>query len=417
MIPLIDLLHVIRVYSPNIRFFGEYDAFIYIALRYSEYMSRKNPEIRSIQKSGSEYYRMSLPKQYVEQLKEKRGSLSELQVIMSDDFIIIRPEPSEIKPKGEFHFNINEMEDIIGEDDPYIGDFDANILDKYVGKVLQGFIMSGAQEISITYDGFDRRKRIKVEQALKSQEMSPDINYISGEDKVYIRDSNTQYLTQYIRSVCDFLETNLINILEDEDATFSDYPSIMSMEDEERLDRLWSLTTRQCSRNLLELNRSEFPKSFAVIQIGKYLESIVDISKRIFESFEQMEDNIRNKEALQIFQRKVYDILNESMRYDDQLNQAVDRASTLEVGTNDYKKQLEIYSTRISKIEEIRQKNADWWEDSTSESLDQPIQFGRYVGDISTLTERLVRFPRSIVLAGHTARIIRDVYEIEPQEF
>lgn len=439
---------------------------------------------RKVQLHGGSYYRMTLPPRFVnettdyvkrtlrsdsdeyirilgdedEEEKDENGTgkkgtevVEELAVWETENYLIMGP------PIDEFDVVTEEEDVLLARRQP--GDTnqktkfelpkgisrlthtepdheDKPMLERYIEKVLEGLIMSGAENIevgnisrweSIKYDlgdafGVQEGKGVDVEMDLKNL------------DNSRIRIGEGIDLDKLVSKVEQFLGSNLLRPLSEaggtEDpetknrTTFTYISSRVARKNSaDKLDRSFSLAIRRSGEKFFDLRMNEYPREFAALYIAKYLESSVDLSKRLIDALRYLETSTEFPQSVVLsFESKLDDILTHGSSYETQLANSAKDAYDLDVGPSDYRNQLTTYQDRIERLDKIRYKSRisadddDWhdWHSTISENDDlNGKDFGVSIGEICTLTERLVRIPRSITLAGIAAREVQDVQNLE----
>jgi hypothetical protein len=399
-------------------------------------------EIRSVQ--GSKFFKLSLPKEYADEYDLED---EEVRMLQSGKFLMVRPatedemqdedplpDPPQIDhtddylilsadPDSETTKSIElpeETEELIKESQP--SHDDTPPLERFMSKMLQSLIISGMNEIRI--EDFDEDSNIAIRKALDAQrDPNMGVNMDTGEISIGEVDDPESYL----REVGTFLELNLIEPLKQHvDETGGDqfqdtYNDILRNGKPEEIDRSWCYSTRQTSNRFLDLQYSYFPEEFCKIYVDKYCEMSIDITNRLIKTLADLEDSDLPDESVDNVKAHLREVLTIGEDYDEQMQEVAEKSYSLEVTPEDYSQQLNIYNRRTNKIERIRDSDnqilsgeeivdPESDQEITSEDLEKFREFSVKVGEIFTLTERLIRFPRSIVLPGIVSDGITQVH-------
>ena len=402
-------------------------------------------EVRSVQ--GSDFFKLSLPKSYADDYGLEGD---EVRMLQSGKFLMVRPATGDEKNTDE---GLPEPPKIDHSDDYLILSADADSettksielpeetkeliedgqpshddippLERFMSKMVQSLIISGMSEIRI--EDFDENSNIEIRKALDAQRGSNvGVNTDTGEISIGEVDDPESYL----REVGTYLELHLIEPLKQHEnepggTQFQDtYRDIVRNGKPEEVDRSWCYSTRQTSNRFLDLQYSYFPEEFCKIYVDKYCEMSIDITNRLIKTLADLEGSDLPEESVDRIKGHLRDILTTGEDYDDQIQDIAEKSYNLDVTPEDYSHQFGIYNHRTNKIQRIRDSDSDVLsgenivdldsgQEVTQEDLEAFREFSVKVGEVFTLTERLIRFPRSIVLPGIVSDGIAQVHGLK----
>lgn len=460
---------------------------------------------RAVQETGSGYTRMSLPADYIKEVTDhvKRTASEEelneyLKELGSDkevvtelsvqrvggNKLILGPPLEQLQdsePTRKFNLP-NEISHLAKIEPTHSA---KPTLERYISKVLQGIIISGSEQITVPNIGDWEDIRYDIIDAFDSQggegvEIHIDMDKL-GESRITIGEEKD--IENYIEEVQRFLRLKLLQPLShiyetgdnrDRELFKNISDSVNRNGKDDQLDRWFTLTTRKSTAQIFDLNIDKYPTAFTELYIAKYLETVVDLTVRLIDALEYLEDKSKVPDEKVIrLEKFLYAVLtkgestgdqlsltesinggeepynkhlidDKKLPYDEQLAKAAKDSYTGSVGPESFRREFTVFVNRIELLDHIRYYSLleDYDEDEPEndvredESLgeihewhrvpedfeelefDTPAalrDFGVSVGEIGTLTERLIRYPRSITLVGIAANSVEEVHNIEPR--
>jgi len=342
-------------------------------------MSKKrSEETRKIQRhgSGNKYYRMTLPPEFAE-------NKDEVQLIYSDDRLIIQSNSQTESTTQTVHL----------EDIQWDGQLDLYLLLEFI----PSWGIADYNKIDIERPD-DRRTERKIHNFLKSAQEKPFLDW--DREKFRLELKKYEYI-EFVKDIDDFLDLHFMDTLEgiskleelsrDFNGPFLTYetwdqwdrPHSVIHDDEQRIDTLWSLTSKEAASSFNQFKLDRYPEAIGNIHVANKLERAVDhafvilaLLRDAYEYDSKKTKNFRD-DLLKVF---------EDPRFNSQVREIGLDCVTGNVTTQNIIKQKKKFNQRQKLLYNIYKKY---------------IGDGNIIlGQIISQCYELIRCPRSVAIAG-----------------
>jgi len=190
---------------------------------------------------------------------------------------------------------------------------------------------------------------------------------------------------------------------------------------EQRIDVQWAFVTREAGQKFLELRRETFPEELCGLYTGKYLEEMVDQAQA---AVEMLDSHQGSNEILDMFTSELHDIFEGNSKkfenseievppFDGQIEHVSTGSFDLDFDVNDYTMQNRIFEERKAALTALKDKISQEYPIGA-----QPSDAETYmlIGQLSEISERLIRIPMSITLVGVGAQKVASAHDIGTSE-
>lgn len=378
---------------------------------------------RKIQSVGKSSYRMSIPKSFA-------ADLDRVEYIQTGDYLISRPYQYEDNPgpvKASFPEYLRKIKNP--------GD-NADKFNFVARNIAQSYIISGTNVIEVEIpEDIDQETRDQYEEAwFKVQHHSRDHLYWDpGKFRMEIEGGIT--LEQYTREIKQFIQRYLISILS-RDNGFTDLIEFESeskeaidghqslemfsqevYDIESEIDTRWSLAIRHLGKSFYSMQRSEYPKAICGFYITKYLEMCVDLIMDLINSFAYLENKFEEDmpEIVESFRSEIKSLYipGNTDSFDEALSKIAIQSYNLRTSKKEFLRRSEKYENNSIHVSAIQNSIIpSMFENISRRDLPVPPQefskFNLCMGRITTLSERIVRLPRSICHLGLGAKNVAE---------
>jgi hypothetical protein len=366
---------------------------------------------------------MSIPKSFA-------ADLDRVEYIQTGDYLISRPYQYEDNPgpvKASFPEYLRKIKNP--------GD-NADKFNFVARNIAQSYIISGTNVIEVEIpEDIDQETRDQYEEAwFKVQHHSRDHLYWDpGKFRMEIEGGIT--LEQYTREIKQFIQRYLISILS-RDNGFTDLIEFESeskeaidghqslemfsqevYDIESEIDTRWSLAIRHLGKSFYSMQRSEYPKAICGFYITKYLEMCVDLIMDLINSFAYLENKFEEDmpEIVESFRSEIKSLYipGNTDSFDEALSKIAIQSYNLRTSKKEFLRRSEKYENNSIHVSAIQNSIIpSMFENISRRDLPVPPQefskFNLCMGRITTLSERIVRLPRSICHLGLGAKNVAE---------
>lgn len=352
---------------------------------------------RKVQEHGNGYFRVNVPKSFAE--GHQKVEYKEVE-----NGLIIRPSKIEegwdvvIKPnlEGKRTEATLELPEYILED---LNQQGSSLMEEILDMMLQCYWIANVDDINIETPGVDKDDELwdHLDSALTKSQLFSIAEWDNKESVFSIKREIT--IEEYEKYTIDFVNLYLINLIKELQKDGFSERELQNMKSRENeLDREWALATKDNVNKVMELQISEYSPSFSNMNIAKYLERTADcteeLTELLFEFDKENEDNPKMRDK--VFNR-LDEVFIQNHRFNHHLEEVSEKSRNREVDARYLNEQVKISERKKERLDDLKDEI-----DGNGTIL---------LGEIISKSKQLVRFPRSIAVAGFGGRHFSEALE------
>lgn len=352
---------------------------------------------RKVQEHGDGYFRVNVPKSFAEgyekvEYKEvDNGLIIRPSQVEEGWDILIKPRIGDRRTEATLELPRYVLEDLNQQDD--------NLMEEILDMMLQSYWIANVDDIRIETPGVSKEDKLwdDVDSALTKSQIFSISEWDNKKSVFSIKQEVT--IEEYEKSVIDFINIYLIKIIKElQNDGISERELEHSKSRESELDREWALATKENVRKVMDLQISEYGTLFGNMNIAKYLERTADCTEELTELLFELNKEYKNDpETKNKVLNKLEDVFVENLRFDEHLQEVSEKSRNQEVDAQYLSRQVNISEERKEKLDSLKQEI-----DGNGSIL---------IGEIVSKSKQLVRFPRSIVVAGFGGNLFSEALE------